>query len=615
MNGQEPLLSRRRFLQSTGMLGILTALESLLPRYARAGTCPAQLTNALRIERTAVSVGGISGSGITVNGSLPGPLLRFREGDRVTLDVTNALADEDTSIHWHGLVVPPEMDGVPGVSFPGIRPGDTFTYQFPLRQSGTYWYHSHSGLQEQSGLFGPLIIDPLVPEPFVYERDYVVLLSDWTFQDPYNILAKLRKQPGYYNYQRRTISDLFRDAAARGWGETFSERQQWALMRMDPTDIADVTGEVFTYLVNGVSAAGNWTGLFRPGERVRLRFINAAAATYFDVRIPGLPMTVVQADGQNVRPITVDEFRIAIAETYDVIVTPAEERAYTIFAEAMDRSGFARGTLAPRQGMTGAVPTRRPRPVRTMADMGMAGHENAQHAAPAGVPRLSHDMSPPAARAEYAPSAAPVGHAQHEVRAAAELEQHGSAVAAGAPSTQVYVHGPDHHGPGNSAVAMASRSRIHEPGTGLGEDGWKVLVYADLQRLESQPDVREPQRDVELHLTGNMDRYMWSFDGKTYAEAPEPIRFKYGERLRLVLVNDTMMDHPIHLHGMWLELENGADAHRPFKHTVNVKPAERLVLRVTADAAGTWALHCHILYHMETGMLRVVQVRDDEEAG
>jgi len=600
MNGQELLLSRRRFLQSTGLLGLLTALESLLPRYARAGTLPPQVTNVLRIERTPVSVGEIAGSGITVNGSLPGPLLRFREGDTVMLDVTNALADEDTSIHWHGLIVPPEMDGVPGVSFPGIRPGDTFTYQFLLRQSGTYWYHSHSGLQEQSGLFGPLIVDPVDPDPFSYDREYVVMLSDWTFQDPYKVLTKLKKQAGYFNYRRRTVRDLFRDISTRGLGDTFTEREQWARMRMDPTDIADVTGELFTYLMNGLPVTGNWTGLFRLGERVRLRFINAAAATYFDVRIPGLPMTVVQADGQNVKPVTVDEFRLAIAETYDVIVRPSEERAYTVFAETMDRSGYARGTLAPRQGMSAEIPAHRPRPLRTMADMGMGGHEAMAEMTGA---TSQHGM-------QHAPPATPSYGAANGQPASSPSPEHAGHAAPPEPSQAIdgVAHGSDHHGPGSSSIAMVARSRVQDPGTGLGGDGWKVLTYADLRTLDYPRDDRQPERDIELHLTGNMERYMWSFDGKTFAEAPEPIRLTAGERVRLILVNDTMMEHPIHLHGMWLEMENGVGPLRPLKHTVNVKPAERLGLRVTADIPGRWALHCHILYHMEVGMFRIVQV-------
>ncbi len=497
---------------------------------------------------------------IAVNGSLPGPLLRFREGETVTLRVANTL-DEDTSIHWHGILLPNGMDGVPEVNFPGIRPGETFVYEYPVRQSGTYWYHSHSGLQEQLGVYGPLIIDPIEPDPFAYDREYVVMLSDWTFEDPYGVLANLKKMGGYYNFQRRTVADLFRSSDAG-----LADRLRWGRMRMDPTDIADITGYTYTYLMNGMPPGANWTALFRPGERVRLRFINGGAGSFFDVRIPGLEMTVVQADGQNVEPVTVDEFRIAIAETYDVIVQPTEEKAYTIFAESMDRSGFARGTLAPRSGMSAAIPERRRRPVRSMADMGMAME--------------GMDMEGMA------------GHAGHE-----------SAMPAAVP------HGPDTHGPGNAAVPEVTRPRLDDPGIGLGDDGRRVLVYSDLRSVTPGYDRREPERELELHLTGNMERYMWSFDGKKFSEVKGPIPFRLGERLRVTFVNDTMMEHPIHLHGMWMELDNGSGAHNPRKHTVNVKPAERVSFLVTPNDPGPWAMHCHILYHMEAGMFRVVDVR------
>lgn len=545
----------------------------------------------LAIRKQSITISGHEATAVTVNGTMPGPLLRFREGRTAVIRVTNHLA-EDTSIHWHGIILPPNMDGVPGVSFNGIKPGETFTYRFPLVQNGTYWYHSHSGLQEQLGLFGPLIIDPAEEEPVPYDREYIVMLSDWTFDDPHKILANLKKVAGFYNFQKRTVQDLFRDAIRNGWKATLADRIEWGRMRMDPTDIADVTGYAYTYLLNGLPPAANWTGLFKPGERVRLRFINAGAGTYFDVRIPGLEMTVIQADGQNVQPVTVDELRIAIAETYDVIVAPREEQAYTIFAETMDRSGFASGTLAPRPGMSAPLPQRRPRPILTMADMGMG----ADH----GMGEMGSSDQGHATMGDAASS-----HGDMPGMSGTDQGGHG------AGRDRPVMHGPDHHGPGNSMVAMMSRRRTHERGLGLEDAPWRVLVYGDLRSLHLLPDQRPPQREIELHLTGNMERYMWSFDGKKFSEASEPIRFILGERLRLTLVNDTMMEHPIHLHGMWMELDNGAGPQRPRKHTVSVKPAERLSVDITADAPGDWAFHCHILNHMMTGMFRVVSVRPE----
>ncbi len=529
--------------------------------------------------------GGPVGNAIAVNGSVPGPVLRLREGEEAVIRVTNHL-DEVTSIHWHGLIVPPAMDGVPGVSFAGIQPKSVFTYHFPVRQSGTYWAHSHSGGQELLGLYFPVIVEPAAPEPFHYDRDYVVMLSEYSFESPERIISRLKKQSGYYNYQRRTTGDLVRDAGRDGLLETLKERWTWSKMRMDPTDLADVTGATYTYLMNGRPPDTGWTGLFRPGERVRLRFIDAGAMTLFDVRIPGLKMTVVQADGQNVKPVDIEEFRIGPGETYDVIVEP-EDRAYAVFAETLDRSGYTRGTLAPREGMVAQLPPRRPRVARTMADMGMemSGMKGMQDGG-ANERGATMEMGAKGKAADAMPGML------------------GPALP-GAPPVK---HGPDTHGPGNSSVAMMSRSRLDEPGAGLEKAGHKVLVYADLESLNPQPDQREPGREVELHITGNMDRYMWSFDGKKYSEARTPIPFRLGERLRLIFVNDTMMEHPIHLHGMWMELENGKGPRSPRKHTVVVKPGERLSVAITADAAGRWAMHCHLLLHMEMGMFRVVEV-------
>ncbi|MBI1735359.1 MAG: copper resistance system multicopper oxidase [Candidatus Rokubacteria bacterium] len=571
----------------------------------------------LVIEEKVINITGAERTAKTINGSVPGPALRWREGEDVTVRVTNRLG-EPTSIHWHGLIVPAAMDGVPGVSFDGIAPGESFTYRFTVKQSGTYWYHSHSGLQEQSGVYAPLIIEPARKEPYRYDREHVVMLSEWTDEDPDRVFAKLKKQSGYYNFGKRTVFDFFRDVRQNGWSATVSDRLAWARMRMDPTDIADVSGSTYTFLVNGQPPAANWTALFTPGERVRLRLINAGAATYFDVRIPGLALTVVAADGQDVEPVVVDELRLAVSETYDVIVEPGEARAYTIFAEAMDRSGYARATLAPRPGMSAAIPALRPRPVRTMADMGMdhGAMDGAKEQEGAGAQRMGHGAMgtgehgaqpgvPPADHGamgtqEHARQPAPQDHGAMPGMA------HGAAPPDQAPAVP---HGPDTHGRGNSMVAAMPRSRLHEAGVGLENTGTRVLRYTDLRSREPYHDRREPGREIELHLTGNMERYVWGFDGKRYSES-EPVPLRYGERVRFTLVNDTMMEHPIHLHGMWMELDNGNAERNPRKFTVNVKPGERVSFLVTADAPGDWVFHCHLLYHLDAGMMLKIAVSE-----
>jgi len=574
----------------------------------------------LVIDETEIVIGGKSALATTLNGTVPGPLVRLQEGTEAVIRVTNRLKG-DSSIHWHGVILPYQMDGVPGLSYDGIQSGETFEYRFPVTQNGTYWYHSHTGLQEQTGLYGPMIIEATRREPWAYDREYVVLLSDWTFDDPHTLLAKLKKQADYSNYQQRTVMEFIRDTRRDGFVPTIKERLMWSKMRMMPTDFADITGHYYTYLMNGRDPDSNWTGLFKPGEKVRLRFINAAAGTYFDVRIPGLPLTVVQADGQNVAPVQVDEFRIAIAETYDVIVEPKADQAYTIFAESMDRSGYARGTLAPRAGLSATVPPRRERPTLTMKDMGMdmgdmkgmSGMDSmkdmdsmkgmkAMPKGDAAMPGMDHakmNMTPPSAPQSHgAPGSAMPGM------------QHG-----GEGAAKTYKHGPDTHGPGNTTVAMVSQSRLHEPGSGLEDAPWKVLVYTDLKSPAPGLDQRPPRREIEMHLTGNMERYMWSFDGDRFSGGTEPIRLVHGERVRLTFVNDTMMNHPVHLHGMWLVLDNGNGQHNPRKHTINVKPAERLSADVTVDAPGNWAFHCHILFHMEMGMFRVVSVSKPVKKG
>ncbi|MDH5500977.1 MAG: copper resistance system multicopper oxidase [Gammaproteobacteria bacterium] len=563
--------SRRRFLHDAlrfaTAAGIGTSLP--LPAWARTARPDAQAPTAstydLAIGHTPVTIGGRQAVATGINGTVPGPLLRMREGERIALNVRNDL-HHDSSIHWHGLILPYIMDGVPGISFDGIKPGETFRYDFDLLQNGTYWYHSHSGFQEQTGVYGPIIIYPKDEDAIDYDREFVVLLSDWTFESPETVFANLKKMPEYYNYQRRTLADLFADASEKGWKQTAADRRMWGNMRMSPTDIADVTGATYTYLMNGQDAAANWTALFRPGERIRLRFINGSAMSFFNVRIPGLPMQIVQADGIDVQPVTVEEFQIGVAETYDAIVEPAE-RAYTLFAESMDRSGFVSGTLAPGPGMRAEVPALRKRPLLTMADMGMAHGDMTTGDAMPGHTGMHHGISMP-------------GKQQH-----------------------------DHvKGVGVDNVAEQARDLLAEPGLGLTGLDHRVLTYADLKSLQPNSDRRKPGRTLELHLTGNMERYMWSFDGVKFSEVKGPLEFVHGERLRLVLVNDTMMSHPIHLHGMFVELVNGNGRYNPRKHTVVLKPAEKLSVDITADAPGDWAFHCHLLYHMVAGMMRKVSV-------
>ena len=548
---------RRRFIQGIGAVGAVASM-AWPHRRALAAIRGAPLLDgrdfALEIGPVPLNVTGRPRIAVGVNGQVPAPILRWREGDTVTLSVTNRLS-EPSSIHWHGVRTPAHMDGVPGFSFAGIAPGDTFTYRFPVRQSGTYWYHSHSGLQEQSGLYGAIVIEPRAGYAQVFDRDYVVLLSDWSDERPETIVSNLKFQSDYYNYGQRTVGTFFADVRQKGLAATVSDRMEWGKMRMSPTDILDVTGATYTYLVNGQSPASNWTALFRPGERVRLRFINGSSMSIFDVRIPGLKLTVVQADGNDVVPVAVDEFRIGTAETYDVIVQPGTDRAFTIFAQTIDRSGFARGTLAPRPGMAGTIPALDSRPLRTMADMGMG--------AMAGMDHSSMAMSAPP----------------------------------GAPK----------HGVEVDSIAMMPQERLDEGGIGLDDNGRHVLRYADLRALRPGDDTRAPSREIAFHLTGNMQRFIWGFDGKKFSEA-ESIELKRGERVRFVLVNDTMMEHPIHLHGLWSELDNGQERFRPYKHTILVKPGERLGFLVTADEPGRWAFHCHLLYHMKLGMFREVHV-------
>jgi CopA family copper-resistance protein len=602
-------LSRRRFVTGLATAGTALACGRVLAAPAGAVSIP-ELAGArfdLRIGYQRVNFTGVERLATTINGSLPGPILHWREGDQLRLRVTNQLA-EDTSLHWHGIVLPAAMDGVPGISFHGIKPGESFDYAFTVRQSGTYWYHSHSGFQEQTGNYGALVIHPREPDPLACERDYVVMLSDWTDEDPTNVYAKLKKLSHYYNFGERTAGDLWRDIQARGVAQTWRERAMWNRMRMSDSDISDVSGYTYTYLMNGQPPAAGWTGLFRPGERVRLRFINAAAMTYFDVRIPGLKMRVIAADGQPVESVTVDDFRIGVAETYDVIVEPAGDTAYALFAQAIDRSGYACGTLTPDLGLQAALPPMDPRPVLSHADMGMGEGEHQGHGAGDTAGSAADDGVDHAAMATTTMDHAAMGHAMPGA-GAADAGVMGSG-AAGYGSSVPVRHSATEQGAQVDARAEPSGYRLDDPGVGLRDHqtlyGRRVLTYADLRHRYGTPDPREPEREIQLHLTGNMARYLWSFDGVRFADA-EPLRLRLGERLRITLVNDTMMHHPIHLHGMWSDLETGDGARIPRKHTVSVPPGARVSYLVTADAPGSWAYHCHLLYHM-LGMMREVRV-------
>ena len=533
-------------------------------------------TYDLTVDRVTIDTGDFTRSGIGYNGASPGPVLRFKEGEEVTINVTNNLS-ESTSVHWHGLILPPDQDGVPGISFDGIAPGETFTYRFPIVQAGTYWFHSHSGFQEPDGAYGAIVIEPEGREAFRYDREYVIQLTDAHPHSGSRIMRNLKMMPDYYNRQQRTLFDFLEDAEKMGLGAALAERGAWGEMRMMPTDIEDLQG--FTALINGHSAEQNWTGLFAPGERVRLRFINSSAMTYFDIRIPGLKMTVVQADGNNVQPVVVDEFRIAVAETYDVIVHPKEDRPYTIFAESMGRSGFVRATLAPREGEEGELPERRDAPILTMADMGMA-HEGMDHAA------MGHGTGED--------SSAPATHTMAD-----------GTVMQGADHSAM-----DHAAMGHGTPQADAADSFYAPGSGLAPqpaDGGKFLSYADLKALAPIYEDREATREIEIRLTGNMERYIWSINDVKYSDA-EPIVLQYGERVRFKFVNETMMAHPMHLHGMWSILDNGQGKWDPLKHVVSVAPGTTLYMETEVDAPGEWAFHCHLSYHMDAGMFRKVVV-------
>ncbi len=567
------------------MLGAAATLLGVAPGSGSSAGPSAALT----IERRKIQIGRRRADAVLVNGSLPGPTLRFREGEVVSITVTNRM-DQPTSIHWHGVRVPSDMDGVPGLSFHGIAPGETFVYRFELHQSGTYWYHAHTDGQEQEGLYGAFIIEPADGWAEAFEREHIVMLSDWTDETPARIVHNLKTRPDHYNRGQRTLGTFAADVARQGLAATLADRVAWGEMRMSPTDLADVTGATYDFLMNGQTAEANWTALCRIGERVRLRVINASSMTFFDVRIPGLKLRVVEADGNDLVPLEVDEFRIGPAETYDVIVRPTAS-AHTIFAQTLDRSGFARGTLATSPGLAAPVPALDPRPLRTMADMGM---DHGAHGGHAG-----HVMPP---------GAAPNAHAGHATGAPANGAMDHAAMGHGSGGPlPVTENRPSAGAVGVDNIAETTWSDLDRPGIGLAGNGRRVLTYADLKARLPGADPRPPSREIVLHLTGNMQRYIWGFDGRRM-EDTGPLELRVDERVRITLVNDTMMEHPVHLHGLWSELENAHGEFRPYKHTIIVQPAQRVSFLVTADEPGAWAFHCHLLYHMALGMMRTVLV-------
>ena len=609
------MVSRRQFLNYGMHAALALGAGSLLPAWARSADQGnfglTTLTGSefdLNISEFPVKIDGKKGQAVGVNQTVPAPLLRFREGEEVTLRVHNKL-NTDTSIHWHGLLVPFQMDGVPGVTFPGIPAGETFTYKFAVPQNGTYWYHSHSGFQEQEGLYGPIIIDPSGRDPVRYDREYILVLSDWSFERPERIFSKLKKVSHTYNFQERTVPDFLEDADENGLSRTLSDRAMWGGMRMNPRDISDVTGATYHFLINGHTTGDNWNGVFKSGERVRLRIINASAMTIFNVRIPGLPMTIVQSDGLHVQPSEVDEFQMGVAETYDVVIRPKRDLPYAFVAESIDRSGQVVATLGPEPGMRAEAPALRAVPTLTMRDMGM------DHGSMGGMDHSGHDMgamkSDMSGMDHSKMDKGANDHSGHDMKG---MDHAAHKTSMKEPMTHDWpVEKPDlEKGPGIANINAMPVARLNEPGTGMEDLPHRVLRYSQLRSLDKNPDTRPPGREIEIHLTSNMERYMWSFDGVRFAEVKEAIVFHEGERLRVTLVNNTMMNHPIHLHGMYFDLENGGGNYRPRKHTVIVKPAEKLSFDVTAEHVGDWAFHCHLLYHMAAGMMQVVSVLPDK---
>ena len=612
-------LSRRRFVQGLAAGGVLAAtpswLQAAVSSTTSLGSAPVLSGREidLVIAETPVNFTGVTRMATTINGSIPAPTLRLREGDEVTIRVTNRLA-VSTSIHWHGILLPYQMDGVPGISFKGIAPGETFTYRFKLRQSGTYWYHSHSGFQEMTGMYGALIIEPRAGERHHTDQDHVVQLSDWTDENPMHAFSKLKVQSDIYNFSQPTFFDFTRDVSNMGLQAALDKRQMWNQMRMNPTDLADLSAATFTYLMNGTAPASNWTGLFNKGDRVRLRFINAASNSFFDVRIPGLKMTVIQSDGQDVEPVSIDEFRFGPGETYDVLVEPKDD-AYTLFAQSMERSGYALGTLATRQGLSASIPTLDPVEWLTMTDMmGAMSHQEMNQKGMDHSAMSMGNMDMGGMDHSNMHGGMAMDHSQHSGQSMPGMNQATRSPLA-KPSSTVR-HARTEYGPSVDQRVNTPRTTLDDPGIGLRDlsekglrpQGHRVLTLADLKSIDGiLDDQREPVRELELHLTGNMERYSWSFDGLEFGKST-PVSLRHNERVRIILQNDTMMTHPMHLHGMWSELETDQGELRVRRHTIPVQPAQRISYLTTPHDLGRWAWHCHLLFHMDAGMFREVVV-------
>ena len=612
-------LSRRRFVQGLAAGGVLAAtpswLQAAVSSTTSLGSAPVLSGREidLVIAETPVNFTGVTRMATTINGSIPAPTLRLREGDEVTIRVTNRLPVA-TSIHWHGILLPYQMDGVPGISFKGIAPGETFIYRFTLRQSGTYWYHSHSGFQEMTGMYGALIIEPRAGERHHTDQDHVVQLSDWTDEDPMHAFSKLKMQSDIYNFSQPTFFDFTRDVSNMGLQAALEKRQMWNQMRMNPTDLADLSAATFTYLMNGTAPASNWTGLFNKGDRVRLRFINAASNSFFDVRIPGLKMTVIQSDGQDVEPVSIDEFRFGPGETYDVLVEPKDD-AYTLFAQSMERSGYALGTLATRQGLSASIPTLDPVEWLTMADMmGAMSHQEMNQKGMDHSAMSMGNMDMGGMDHSNMHGGMAMDHSQHSGQSMPGMNQATRSPLA-KPSSTVR-HARTEYGPSVDQRVNTPRTTLDDPGIGLRDlsekglrpQGHRVLTLADLKSIDGiLDDQREPVRELELHLTGNMERYSWSFDGLEFGKST-PVSLRHNERVRIILQNDTMMTHPMHLHGMWSELETDQGELRVRRHTIPVQPAQRISYLTTPHDLGRWAWHCHLLFHMDAGMFREVVV-------
>jgi CopA family copper-resistance protein len=575
----------------------------------------------LTIAEQTVNITGKPVERITVNGKFVAPLLEFEEGDEAVIRVHNKLKNQDSSIHWHGLLLPGIMDGVPGFNkFNGIAPNKTYEYKFKVRQNGTYWYHSHSKGQEQDGLYGAFVIYPKDKTPLTAaektDKDYVVLLSDFHNSTSDQIMKNLKKEADYYQNRRETVFDVLKQVKRDGLKATWQDRSMWNQMRMLKTDMSDVTG--YTFLMNGKTPQQNWTGNFKAGEKVRLRFINASAMSFFDVRIPNLKMTVVSADGQPVKPVPVDEFRIGTAETYDVIVEPKQAH-YQIEAESIDRTGFSVGTL--HEESSPAVkqiemPKSRPRALLTMEDMGMShdmsSMKDMNHDM-SSMKGMDHDMSSMKGMDHDMSSMKDMNHDMSSMKGM----NHDMSSMKGMDHDMSSMKGMDHDMPMNSATVKAASDKNDNTVFGWANastpEGNKALQYSDLQSLDPQKDTRAAEREIEIRLGGNMERYIWTINGKKFNEA-DPLVVKYGERIRLKFVNDSMMAHPMHLHGMFMQLENGQDpSNMPNKHTVIVPPGKTITTLLTADELGEWAIHCHLLYHMSAGMMNkliVAQVED-----